>query len=450
MVKNKFLIIFVPIFYFILTFPCYQFQLINNKNYFNLSKPYASSSIGIDILFDNNYWVQFWGGNSADYGYGITLDFEGNIFVAGKTYSIGKGSSDIVLLKFSKSGVFLWNRTWGGNSSDYGYGIASDSEGNIYVAGSTYSFGAGDYDMVLIKYNNSGNLIWNKTWGGILEDQCYGIFIDTLDYIYLSGYSYSYGPGLSDICVVKYDSQGIQQWNSTWGSVSYDFCYDDIAIDNQFNIYIGGVTNDPESMWSDLYLIKLNSYGDDMWEISWGGKEQETGSSTILDSLGNIYLLGNTYSYGPGLSDFCLIKFSNSGVLQWNKTWGGLANDFGVDLVLDSCGDLYLAGSTGSYGSGHDLSLVKYSLSGVFDSFDIWGGSLFEECREATIDSNGSVYLVGTTGSYGVGDDIFILKYFQNIVCSSLISGYDVWILYLFIFFTAILLVFKRKKKFKL
>ncbi|MFW9818150.1 MAG: SBBP repeat-containing protein [Candidatus Thorarchaeota archaeon] len=449
MTKNKFLIIFGALFYLFLTLPCYQFLLINNKNDFNSSKPYISNKVEFDILFYNNYWVKFWGGSSTDYGYGITLDLDSNIFVVGKTTSFGEGGNDIVLLKFSNNGELLWNRTWGGTSSDYGRAIASDSEGNIYVAGTTYSFGAGNTDMVLIKYDNSGNYIWNKTWGGILEDHCYGIFIDNLDYIYISGHSYSFGlDNSSDICVIKYNGQGIQQWNSTWGISAYEYCYDDIVVDNQFNIYIGGVIQDPETYWNDLYLIKLNNNGDYMWSMSWGGDEQETGTSVILDSLGNIYLLGNTYSYGSGSSDFCLLKISKSGVVQWNKTWGGDANDFGTDVVLDSCGNLYLAGSTSSFHVGeYDISLVKYTGSGEFNSYDVWGGPLFEECREATIDSIGNIYLVGTTGSYGEGDDIFILKYLQTSIC--FIPGYDILIFYLIIFFTVLILLFKRTKNFK-
>lgn len=442
MAKNNIILIFGAFFYLILAFPCLQFLQINHLN--------ISNKVGIDILLDNNYWAQYWGGNSSDYGYGITLDSEGNIYVAGFTDSFGAGNYDMILIKFNNSGYLMWNKTWGGSSSDYGYGIASDSEGNIYVAGSTNSFGAGNSDMFLIKFNNSGYLIWNKTWGGTLEDRCYGIFIDSLDYVYLSGYTHSYGSGNSDICVIKYNNQGIQMWNSTWGTSSNEYCYDDITVDNHFNIYIGGVVNDPESMWNDLCIVKLNSNGDYIWNISWGGDEQETGASIILDSCGDIYLLGNTYSYGSGGSDFCLLKFSQFGTLIWYKTWGGPSNDFGTDIVFDSCANIYLTGSTSSYDiGGYDVSVVRYTQSGEFDIIDVWGGSLFEECRDVTIDSNDNIYLVGTTGSFGVGKDIFILKYFQNPICA--ISGYDIWfccLLILFTVFTVLLLFFRRRRQF--
>ncbi|KKL04094.1 hypothetical protein LCGC14_2619500, partial [marine sediment metagenome] len=114
----------------------------------------------------------------------------------------------IPLLSASNSVVIEWNRTWGGIDSDYGWGVAVDSSGDIYVAGETLSFGAGQDDMVLVKYNSSGVKQWNRTWGGINGDYGRGVAVDSSDNVYVAGGTDSFGAGQDDIFLVKYNSSG--------------------------------------------------------------------------------------------------------------------------------------------------------------------------------------------------------------------------------------------------
>jgi len=96
-----------------------------------------------------------------------------------------------------------WSRTWGGNYFDSGNAIALDSSDNIYIAGQTESFGAGSFDIFLVKYDGSGVQQWNRTWGGSADDYCYAIALDSSKNIYLTGSTYSFGAGSSDMCLVK-------------------------------------------------------------------------------------------------------------------------------------------------------------------------------------------------------------------------------------------------------
>jgi len=122
-------------------------------------------------------------------------------------------------LTLSNSVICEWNRTWGGGDYDTGYGVAVDSSGDVYLLGYTWSFGAGEYDMVLVKYDNSGMQQWNRTWGGDRDEHGYGVAVDSSSNAYIVGYTGSFGAGFYDMVLVKYDGNGVQQWNRTWGDI---------------------------------------------------------------------------------------------------------------------------------------------------------------------------------------------------------------------------------------
>lgn len=96
-----------------------------------------------------------WSGNDYDYGRGLAVDSSNNVYLVGTTSSFGAGLYDMALVKYDSSGVQQWNRTWGGSNYDYGSGVAVDSLNNMYLAGDTLSFGAGSRDMVLVKFGET-------------------------------------------------------------------------------------------------------------------------------------------------------------------------------------------------------------------------------------------------------------------------------------------------------
>ena len=147
-----------------------------------------------------------------------------------------------------------WYTTWGGSGDDGGSDIALDSSNNIYLAGITTSFGAGDFDMALVKYNNMGEQQWNTTWGGSNFDTASGIAVDSSDNVYLVGITVSFGAGQSDMVIVKYNSLGEQQWNTTWGGSGGDLGYG-IAVDSSDNIYLVGSTYSFGAGHNDMVFV---------------------------------------------------------------------------------------------------------------------------------------------------------------------------------------------------
>jgi len=186
-----------------------------------------------------------WGGSSIDDGRGVAVDSSG-IYVTGYTWSFGAGDCDVFLLKFDVSGNLLWQRTWGGSSEDVGRGVAVDSSG-IYVAGETNNVGAGKYDVVLLKFDVSGNLLWQRTWGGSLDDDGWAVAVDSSG-IYVTGFTMSFGAGDYDVLLLKFDSSGSLLWQKTWGGTGYDEGLG-VAVGSS---YFTGDTNSASRTFSDV------------------------------------------------------------------------------------------------------------------------------------------------------------------------------------------------------
>jgi len=157
---------------------------------------------------DGSYaWHRTWGGTGLDDAFGMSMDSK-YIYSVGITNSFG--GDLIFLLKYDKTGSLIWNATWGGKKSELARTVAISKDGkSIYIAGNTMSYGSGDFDLVLLVYDQDGNLLSSKTWGGPLLDQSHGMIVDDL-FVYIAGETKSYGAGNEDAFLLKVDVGGGQ------------------------------------------------------------------------------------------------------------------------------------------------------------------------------------------------------------------------------------------------
>lgn len=373
---------------------------LNNENGNNINLPKPSGEIQ-----PVEKWNITWGGNNDDLGRAIESDSLNNIYVAGSTQSFGEGSTDVCLLKFDVSDNLLWNITWGGLNPEFAQDIALDSSNNIYLTGRTSS------DVFLVKFNNFGVYQWNVTWGGDDVETGNGIVIDSLDNIYVAGETNSFGLGNYDIFLIKFDNLGILKWNYTYGLTSaherlYDLAIDSkdfiygagtssatrlllfkfnssgnvewtyrgptsylkgfngVEVDSYDNIFVCGHQQSFFSSDYDMVLFKFSniSTGSYEWAKRWGGPDDERAQAIAIDVFNDIYIVGDPSVYTPSRNDILLVKFDNFGVYQWNVTWGGDENDYPYSIAIDSFGDFYITGRTTSTTGDFDLFLVKYGL----------------------------------------------------------------------------------------
>jgi hypothetical protein len=163
----------------------------------------------------NSLWSKTFGGTDHEHGSSIHQTTDGGYIITGYTSSFGAGNNDIYLIKTDTIGDTLWTKTFGGISSDGGSSVQQTTDGGYVMAGSTASFGAGSHDVYLIKTDANGDSLWTKTFGGIDYDDGYSVQQTTDGGFIIAGYTWSYGAGAGDICLIKTDSLGNSGCNQT-------------------------------------------------------------------------------------------------------------------------------------------------------------------------------------------------------------------------------------------
>ena len=316
-------------------------------------------------------WQRVLGGTGGDSDGSLAIDSADNLYLVGETASDGEGSDDFLIAKYNSSGTIQWQRVLGGASIERATGIAIDSSDNLLVVGHSYSAGAGDFDVLLAKYNSSGTIQWQRTLGGTGTERGNALAIDSADNVYVFGETASSGEGQEDFLIAKYNSAGTLQWQRTLGGSSGEDGFG-IAFDSDDNLYVTGRTSSQGVAFDDLFLAKFNSSGTVQWQRVLGGSQSDTGNSVAVDSSNNVYVLGTTTSTGEGSDDYLLAKYNSTGVIQYQRVIGGTGAEFGNSIVIDSSDTMYLVGVTQSTGEGNSSLLIAKlpsdgSLTGTYE-----------------------------------------------------------------------------------
>jgi len=369
----------------------------------------ASGSGGV------NYWLASIGGTGDDIGQSLDFDSDKNSYSFGYTDSYGSGLDDLLLVKRDLEGAVQWQRSLGGLSNDQGQAIAIDSSNNIYVAGNTKSDGPGNDALTLAKYNTSGTIQFQRALGGSDGEQANAIAIDSSGSVYVAGITTSQGEGSYDILLAKYNNLGTLQWQRILGGTGVEWA-SGLSIDSEDNVYVAGWTTSQGQGGDDALLAKYNSSGTIQWQRILGGTgTDDNGASIVFDSSNNVYVGGRTDSEGQGSRDFLLIKYNSAGVLQWQKIFGGTGNDQGLSIAIDSSDYVYMTGRFSSSGEGsNDFPIVKFNSSGVLQFQRTLGGTGNDFALSIAINS-GAIHVLGYSDSTGEGlNDMLLAKLPQD------------------------------------
>jgi hypothetical protein len=280
------------------------------------------------IKFNSNgdiVWTKTWhaigGINTNQIGRSIVQTSDGGYAVTGETNIVNSGGN-MFIVKYDSNGNVIWNKIWGGVNYEVGNSIIQTSDGGYAIAGET-GYGAGMGDALIVKYNSGGNLVWSRTLGGSMYDKGYSI-IQTNDGGYaVTGETSSYGAGGYDMFIAKYDSSGNISWNKTWGGSMNDKGYSIIQTsDGGYAVTGEAYSFSVSSQDYDMFIAKYDSNGNISWNKTWGGiygangtNGTDMGRSIVQTSDGGYAVSGETNSFGAGGYDMFIAKYNSSGIL---------------------------------------------------------------------------------------------------------------------------------------
>lgn len=384
---------------------------------------------------------------------GIRQPVDGSFLIDGRTvsFNLGKYNRNEAL---TIDPVLVYSSFLGGGDDDEGHAVAADSASNMYMAGVTYSTPNGDGDVLLRKISADGTaFIYNADLGGSDDDVANGIAVDANGYVYLGGRTYSldfptaganvfqntnYAQGNSAF-VMRIDPAAKTMIYSTYVGGTNDDEGFALAIDKDGNAYLAGAASSADFPTSknafqprlngnyDCFVFKIDNQGNAVYSTFIGGGSDDEAFGIAVDNSGNAYITGESnsdsypnvnapfqHSRHGGYDAFITELSADGGSLVFSTFAGGGADDAGNAIALDSSGNIYVAGTTGSddfpgtggsFQSGYqggvsDAFVLKYRPNGSNIAWASYLGSHgTDEGNGIAVDANGNIYVAGDTNS---------------------------------------------------
>ena len=428
------------------------------------------------------------GGNGNNQYYSVKAVSDGVIAIGSSnsfgngdwTGVAGKGGEDAIIVKYNNNGNVVWRTNFGGRYEDSYNSVTAVSDGIIAV-GDSEIFGDGDWvgvtgngndDAIIVKYDNNGNVVWKRNFGG-RDDDSYNSVTAVSDGIIAVGNTDAFGygdwvgvtgNGSDDAIIVKYDNNGNVVWKKNFGGRDDDEFNSVIAVSDGIIVvgysdaigtgdWTGFIGNGSE----DAIIVKYDNNGNVVWKKNFGGRDEDSFDSVTAVPDGIIAVgYSDAFGYGDwagvmgkGGDDAIVVKYDNNGNVVWKTNFGGLVDDEFNSVTTVSDG-IIAVGNSDNYGfgagdwtgvagkGGDDAIIVKYDNNGNVVSKMNFGGYSEDDFHDVTAVSDG-VIAVGYSnrGSFGNGDwygvaekgnsNAIIVKYGRNLTSilepASTVSG---------------------------
>ncbi len=376
----------------------------------------------------------------------------------GSTSLIANGSTDIFVSKNNNTGGFSWAVKAGGSGADRGTAIATDAAGNVYVTGyynGTANFGSssltsnGLQDIFIAKYNTSGVLAWVKSAGSSESDFGFGIAVNSTGDVFVTGSfkgSATFGSTVvtaanttSDVFITKLNSLGVFQWTKT-GTGNYANLGRSVGCDNSGNVYFTGQYSDTitfdtqhnNQMQNIIFVVKYNASGTEQWFARVGGAVSNVVNDIAVDNIGGCYLTGDNdgaltyYNTNSSIfattptsytNNFFIAKINSAGA--WQLTGGGGSDNpvSSQSVAYNSSGDVLIGGhyecvlssfsaitgaATFNAVGNKDVFVARFSVSTAFWAQSA-GGRGDDYCSGIGVNTAGEIFAVGSfDGSFHV------------------------------------------------
>lgn len=261
-------------------------------------------------------WQWTYGGIGGDRAYSVRQTVDGGYVVAGFTGFAGVvGTPDAWVLKLDPSGAVVWRNTYGGNGDDVVYSIEPTGDGGFVLAGATY-LTAGFENAWVLKLDASGNVAWQRTYGGVYNDAASSVH-PTADGGYIvAGNTWSFGAGRSDAWVLKLDGSGSVVWQKTYGGAGDEAALSVVPIAGGGYV-VAGNTNSFGAGGGDAWVLKLDASGNVVWQKTYGEAGYELATSIVAIADG-AYVVAGQQDGGVWL-----FRLDDGGNIVWQRTYSG-------------------------------------------------------------------------------------------------------------------------------
>lgn len=398
-------------------------------------------------------WQTALGGSSTESGNYMKPTADGGFVVVGTTYSTdghvtgNHGGGDVWVVKLNALGVMEWRKCFGGTSTDNGMSIDQTADGGYVAVGRTFSTdgqitdNSGGTDLWIVRMSATGDLLWQKTFGGSGTEQANSVAQTTDGGYIIAGYTLSnngdvnLNNGDSDAWVIKLSSSGLLHWKKTYGGPQTESAHSIQQTSDGGYIFVGqcganGGNVNGSHGGADAWVVKLNSLGNIEWQKAMGGTGSDFFNNVKQAPDGGYIMAGGTASNNGdvtatnGQEDYWVVKLNLQGLITWQRTYGGTAKDLGYNVSLTADGGYIVCGESASnaniLGTSGTIDgwVLKLDGDGIVQWSKVLGGSAMDTLRAVTQTTSGGYLMAG----YSLSND-------GDITANQ--GGADIWVVHL-------------------
>ena len=342
-----------------------------------------------------------WGGALSDVAEGVASAADGSSYVVGITDSFttdqfGNPSPKIFVVKFTPDGSLNWQKIWNGTTIR-GLGrpdVAVSADGSVYVTGVTAD---NQNDAVLLKFDANGTLLWERAWGGAASDEGLAVATASDGSVYIAGTAESFGSSTA-LFVVKFDAAG----NLVWQRVSDGAQGNAVTVASDGSVYAAGTTPRAGQIGNfDIVVLKITAAGSLVWQRTYSaGEVVDPRGRMAAGSDGSIVMVGAIQTVSRRTADIAalIVKLTSDGALVFDKQFDGRDTETGDGVTVAPDNTIYVAGTTTSFGAGdQDAFVLHLQPTGkkLLDALT-WGGTGFETGAGVAV-SGATLMLAATT-----------------------------------------------------
>ena len=384
----------------------------------SLGAEYISTE-SVDFDQDAVVWARNYGGSGADGARALCMTKDGGFLIVGYTFAPGTPDADLLVVKTDADGGLVWSRRFGGAGTEYGNACAAADDGYL-VLGYTTSFGAGSKDFYLLKIDDDGNEVWSKTFGGRSWDVGTALCRAESGHYYICGFTNSFGYSEEDIHLIKIDARGDTIWSRTFSGWRLDMA-------NSVHPTADGgcvisASSGSQSANTDFYLAKISAEGEREWSGSYNavgehghGFDWCKGSSPATD--GGWILTG--YSDCNDMMDIVVVKTDSAGNEQWLTSFGDKPfYEYGNAICVTGDGSYVVVGMTkkmvkptalNNRTYNNDIYVAEINAEGTVVLQRKIGGSGAEWVNAVLVGHDGDLFMAGhSDGADGSFDVLFV------------------------------------------
>lgn len=356
-------------------------------------------------------------GAEALEGYSV-LDLADHELLLLGSAKISESVTSALIIRCTEAGEIIWSKSLEATGMESPVNAIQTADGGFAIVGLTTSGGLGDVDVLVVKMNSDGTLVWSKVYGGSAEDRGFGIYEVDSDHLLIAGSTRSYGAGQRDAFLFKIESDGDLVWAKTYGgSNGNDIFLNGWQVSDTEFIF-NGLTLSYGQGFHDLWLLRVDEEGDFISGNAYGNSQDENPIVIRRTNSGDYIVAGHSNSTGLGDYDGLVMKLSASGVILWAKAFGGNQLDKVRGMIIDKNQTIVVEGVTQSAGAGNqDLFLLEIDMDGNLISSRTYGTAGDEELNQIGLEpllelSNNRLFNLGTTKN-GASSDILFANYYR-------------------------------------